>query len=245
MLRHLHMPTLNKLLFNTDPNVVTEGLINEINRTLDIVAPFKTIQIRKNYAQHLSSTTKELMVTRDLAKQKAQNSKSTTDTTEYKKLRNQVVKNLRNDKKEWAKNLLERQGNTSRNLWNTIKKISGDEKSKNINHMKINDVVVTNQTEIANALNTHFVSKVEKLVKEMPTPSEDLLDILTNTPTPDGPEMKLMSITEYQLQKCINKMKKNPSSGSDSISGLVIHDLFESIKRILLHSINLSLTGYL
>ena len=48
-------------------------------------------------------------------------------------------------------------------------------------------------------------------------------------------------ITEYQLQKCINKMKKTPSSGSDSISGLVIHDLFESIKRILLHSINLSL----
>ena len=44
--------------------------------------------------------------------------------------------------------------------------------------MKVADVIVTNQKQIADALNTHFINKVEKLIKEMPAPEDDLLDNL-------------------------------------------------------------------
>ena len=53
--------------------------------------------------------------------------------------------------------------------------------------------------------------------------------------------MELMSISEHELNSIIRKMRKTASCGSDSISGIVLADLYESIKQILLHSINLSL----
>ena len=44
-----------------------------------------------------------------------------------------------------------------------------------------------------------------------------------------------------QLDANIRKMKKTPASGYDSISGLVLSDIYDSIKQVILHLINLSL----
>ena len=241
LLQNLDMPKLNKLLNSKNPDYVADVLVEEVNRILDIVAPVKTVQIRKNYAAHLTIHTKELMKKRDEIKEKAQKSKSEDDRNEYKKLRNEAIKAQRTNKRDWANNLLNKEGNQSRHLWATIKKISGDSGNKTISCLNIDNIMVTKEAEIANALNTHFVDKVEKLITNMPKPKEDILNKLINTPTPAGDQMNLMIITEHELNTIIRKMKKTASCGSDSVSGIILSDLYMSIKRILLHAINLSL----
>ena len=75
----------------------------------------------------------------------------------------------------------------------------------------------------------------------MPPKFEDTLEKLKATPTPDNPQMKLMTLTMWELTKMISKMKKNAAAGSDTINGIVINDLFPSIRQTLLHLINMSM----
>ena len=122
-----------------------------------------------------------------------------------------------------------------------MKRISGNNKNIAIEKVVINGVVTTNQKDIAQGLNEYFIDKVKQLQESMPTPTINLYEQLKDTPTPNEPHMDLMTITEHQLNKLINKMKKNASAGSDTINGRVIADLYNSLKQIILHMINLSL----
>ena len=208
MLRKLNMPKLNELLHETDPEVVAEELTKELQRVLDEIAPIKTTQIRKHYAPHLTEGTKKLMTTRNEMKEKAQKTKKIEDINEYKKTKNITLREQRKDKIKWADDLIRKEGNTKKNLWCTAKRISGDGRQRAINSLKIDNVRITNQAEIANALNEHFINKIDKLKKEMPKPDKDILKELHNTPTPKEESMDLMSITETELNKNIRKMKK-------------------------------------
>ena len=87
LLSLLNMPKLNSLLNSTCTNHVTNTLIEEITRVLDIVAPIKTIQIRNHYAAYLSAATKELMTKRDKVKKMANITKKIEDHTAYKKMK--------------------------------------------------------------------------------------------------------------------------------------------------------------
>ena len=241
MLQNLDIPRLNQLLFSEDPNYVAEALVCELNRALDIVAPTKVIQIRKNYAAHLTESTKQIMANRDQLKGIALASKKEEDMQAYKKRRNEALKHQRKDKAKWAADMLVKEGNTSKNLWQMCRKISGQDEQKAISSLTIDGIANNKVTDIAEALNKHFVTKVEKLVKEMPPQQIDLLQSLKETPTPEGEQLQLMSITQQQLNEQIKCMKKNAASGSDTITGIVLNDVYQSIQQILLHLINLSL----
>ena len=53
------------IYLSEDVNKAVEYFTNEINRILDVMAPLKTIQIRKQYNPWISSETKDMMTERD------------------------------------------------------------------------------------------------------------------------------------------------------------------------------------
>ena len=144
------MPAINKLLFEIDTELVATNLVSEINKALDTVAPFKTTQMRKHYAPHLDQLTKEMMIKRDELRQKMQTTKDDKDRELYKKIRNQVVKHQRRSKKEWTERIMNKEGDKNKNLWQLVKRVSGDGKNKSINKLVIDSIAKTNQVEIAN-----------------------------------------------------------------------------------------------
>ena len=241
LLQELDMPKLNLLLHSTNLNYVADMLVNEINRVLDLVAPIKTIQMRNKYAAHLKPETKEMMTNRNLLKKKAIFSNSDLDWTCFKKARNNTLKAQRKDKIEWASKMLLKEGNKSKMLWQTAKRLSGDNSNKSISSLTINGITNNRSNDISNCLNNHFRNKIDKFLVNMPAPTEDILQKLTNTPTPRGEQLQLFSLTQVQLSVIMKDSKKNAASGSDTISGSVLNDLYPSIKRILLHLVNLSL----
>ena len=131
------------------------------------------------------------------------------NTALYKKVRNNVVNEQRKDKKRWAEKLLERDGNKSKNMWQTIKKISGDHNSKTINKIMDNGVTITNKMDIANKLNEFFISKVQKLVDNIPHETKNVLEELQKVESPEREPLKLMTITMTDLNILIKNMKKN------------------------------------
>ena len=120
-----------------------------------------------------------------------------------------------------------------------MKTISGDKKRKNIKKLKENGIIMTKQPDIVTCLNKAFISRVSNWKAQMP--KSNLLEELKSMESPRENLLQPSSIEEYQLNKLIKDMKKTTSSGPDSINGIVLGDIYPSIKRTLLHLINLSI----
>ena len=77
-----------------------------LTKILDVMAPVKTIQVRENYAPHLSEKTKGLQKVRNEAQAKAARTKEPQDWRMYRSLRNQTLTSLRSDRRNWEKEKL-------------------------------------------------------------------------------------------------------------------------------------------
>ena len=125
-------------------------------------------------------------------------------------------------------------------IWKTVKTVSGDSKRKPISKLIINGQAATKPVEIVNGLNEAFIRKVADLKETMPKPKKDLLAELNELESPSN-QLIPLEVQEHELNNLIKAMKKTTSSGSDSINAVVLSDIYPSIKRTLLHLINLSI----
>ena len=82
-----------------DVDLAVKMLSEELTAILDRMAPIRTIQVRENYAPWLSGQTKQIMAERDLAQKIAIQSKSDDDWVIFKRLRNQVNRILKSEKR--------------------------------------------------------------------------------------------------------------------------------------------------
>ena len=201
MLQNLDIPAINKLLWCMDTNTVANELVSIINQALNRVAPIKKMQMRNNYAPHLKEETKSLMKMRDRLKAVYQRTKEQADLTNYKRARNDACTEQRKDKKAWASNMVGKEENNPKRLWNSIKTVSGDNKTKAITKLIVNGGQLTTPETIANGQNHSFRNKITKMIKEMPAPEEDLLEILKATKKPKFDEM-------ITLSKYIGELKR-------------------------------------
>ena len=150
------------------------------------------------------------------------------------------MKRQRKDKAEWAMKLIEPNVKEGSHLWKTVKKVSRKSNLNVIEKLSLNGVLVSSKVGMAEGLNHHFIDKIKKLVKELPSPTINLMTELKKKKTMEIPQMILKEITMEQLLKLMKGVKRTPSAGLDGISGLILHDIFEVIKDPLLHLMNLS-----
>ena len=71
---------------------------------------------------------------------------------------------------------------------------------------------------MATGLNNFFVEKVKKMVDELPPQTEDLLAKLIKQQPLNIPQQQLKEIRMSDLDNLMNKVKRTPAAGVDSIS---------------------------
>ena len=244
MLNVLNIPRLNELLFSADTNEVAEIIVSEINKALDHVAPIKKVQIRKNYAAYLSSDTKSRMLNRDNLKEKANTTNDEEDKRIYRVERNKVLKAQRFEKKKWAEKMILGEASNGAKIWKATKTINGDNKNLGITKLTVNGIRITNPSEIANSINDFFIEKIKKIVKERPPQTQNVAKELEETkPSDKISSFRLMELEMEELNTYIKEMKKTTAAGMDTINGIVLNDVYPSIKQVILHMINLSLSS--
>ena len=87
-------------LYNTENiSIAANFFENNILQILNFEAPMQTIQIKNNHRTWVSVETRDLIKTRDTARDLAKNTQSLTDWNCYRKLRNRCTASLRTDKK--------------------------------------------------------------------------------------------------------------------------------------------------
>ena len=134
-------------------------------------APLKTVQVRSNYVPWISPETKQLQTIRDILKKEAIHENSNEKFDIYKKLRNYIAKRLKVDKVNNFKTKFYQEKPSTSDLWNQANNYlntANKSYSNPPNMISQNGRICTAPKDIANAINTSFLDKVNKLKQKIP-----------------------------------------------------------------------------
>ena len=156
---------------NTAATLLTPGL----TRVLDVMAPIKTIQTRKNYAPHMGENTKLLQAHRNKAQEKAVVSGYPEDWRWYRALRNQTTASLRRDMVAYSKQKLSAVQNSPAEVWRSVKQILNWELGGPPTQLFYEGRMLNKPAAVAGAMNSFFVKKIKNIIREIPKVNMDPL----------------------------------------------------------------------
>ena len=233
----------DKLLESNDINEKTDTFATKLKELLDKNCELKTIKFNKN--KHA----KEPWMTAGLLRSRARKdklyfkwvkSRLPAQFDEYKLFQSLFNKVKKESRQLHYKQLYEDNYKDSRKLWqvtNTIlnrKQRKDDTKKLNL---IINGTNLTNDNEIAEAFNTHFVSIGKTLAEKFPT-NENYMQHMT---TWNGDSLKFREMNDNDFDNIIKIMKAKKSTGFDEISNKLIKEVYLEIRNPMTHLINTSI----
>ena len=121
------------------------------------------------------------MKKRDKQKTKANKSQNELEHKSYKRLRNQVVNEVKKDKRKWLVDQMNLDIHTGKQLWQAVQKLSGKASHQPIQSLTTQGKEVTDSKEMAEALNTNFQQKVKNIKKALKKPATPYLELLKTT----------------------------------------------------------------
>ncbi|XP_044584936.1 uncharacterized protein LOC123265304 [Cotesia glomerata] len=167
----------------------------------------------------------------------AKKSQQMVDVEKYKKLRNEVVKDIRDNKTKYYEQQIDQNKTNSKLMWKSLKDlIGGKNKLTTFDIVNFNGNIVSDHTKIANKLNQYFIDSVELIIKDI---NFNELNINFN----DNFAVKwdeFETVTSFQLDKIIKGLDDNKGTKLE-INAVTIKYVWESEKDIILLIINNSL----
>ena len=216
---------------------------------LDRHAPRKVFQTRKHYVPFLSEETKLLMAERDALKEEATKNGDEELLLEYRKLRNLIKRNIRNDEKNYYKVRFSDIKMTSKQAWKLAYDMLGKVQNKSPTKISYQNQIVSKPRELAKAFNEIFKEKVDKLRNK--TTEEPKIDPVVRLESwlsqkPGTlPEFELEPIDKLKLRKLMKKLKPSRSHGVDFLDSYSLKLAFPLIEDSILHLVNLSVSSKL
>ena len=225
---------LSKIFRYTDPNLVAEILQIELNSIIEIIAPTKKIQVKKNFTPYLSPQTKEnLKKSKHLLNQAIEKNEM-SKWTEFKNFRNQTTKEVKEDKKSFFK----KQFLHHKKKWQLIKELNGNCKKNSPDSILHNGTEHTSPKQIAQLANEFFINKILK-IRETFTPHKVTpLEILSLTFPRNTEKFNLPLITPSETLTLIRGLKSSNATGHDSITNKILKTIAQHISPHITHLIN-------
>ena len=229
------------IYLTTDVDEAVQKFTNKVNIILDELAPIKTFQTSSKYCPWLSEETKELIKKRNTAQKLLSENKNDDNLKEFKKLRNKVTSNLRNDKINWQKNKLSSCNNDCGKLWKNILGWLNWCSSGSPTKLYYLGQIVTSPSKLAEIMNNFFVDKVTKICQELPIRTEDPLKTLKEIVRNRSTTFSMKCVHPDSVKEIILGLKNSKSCGVDNIDTYVIKLIVNEILPAVTHIVNLSI----
>lgn len=160
---------------------------------------------------------------------------------ENKRYRNLLANVIKRAKNYYNKNLFVQNQNNPKKTWSIIKNLMGKKNSKRIKSIVVNNQTITNDKDIANAMNDFFATVATELDSKLPIPNQ-------NTPPVNANELnnninESLFLTPVTIDECIsiiNKLK-NTKNDIDCIPIFLLKKVKHLIAEPLCRLINSSL----
>ncbi|CAB4016740.1 Hypothetical predicted protein [Paramuricea clavata] len=162
-----------------DPNLCWQVWKSLLLDALNRHAPLRHKRIRNNPVPWINPQIKELMRKRDYHKKKAIKYDPESQWELYKTLRNEVNINMRKAKSKYFCDKIQAssQMGDSKSGWARINSLLGRKhKNANINELKVNDDIISDDKSITETLNEYFINIGMKMAAESACQSTDALN---------------------------------------------------------------------
>ena len=122
--------------------------------------------------------TKLLLKQRDTAQATAAQSRDPEDCRAYKHLRNTATAKMREEKKSWEQQKLDKAKLSSSTLWQNVKSWLNWGDSRPQTKLFHNGIIINKQARLATVMNEFFINKVVNLRERIPAVATDPLSKL-------------------------------------------------------------------
>lgn len=226
--------------FNMNSNDV-DNCFNLLNATVqmafDKFCPKKTMRVKRNGPRWWTPTINKLLKTRDAAKPKNTNSPQERD--EFRKIRNQCVRAVREEKSKQLEKLAEENENPSKSYWKLFNEEIGRKQSESTIKSMMNEntsQLLTENKNIADYLCDTYSTEspqihgsVNNFTNSNWTPSSQCHDKLNE-----------FSFSLQEIQSAIQKLKNYKTPGTDGVTPEMLKIISPSVSPILEYLFNLS-----
>ena len=234
-----------------DLDNAVEIFTNIFNDVLNKHAPWIMFQNRKNFKPWITSSTKDMMKARDLAKEKfkrlsiANNTGiATTEEADawfnYTQLRNQVTTQKRNDETNYKKETVEKNVDDAGSMWASVKGFMNWKSTGTPNQIEKDNKLYTKSWDVANIMNEFFINKISRLRTNFLNTAPNM-DFCKKAMGDKKCKLQLQFVTQEKVLKILKKIKSNKSTGIDGLDGYSVKLAAEHIAPVLHHIITLSI----
>ena len=217
----------------------TEYLISTYESLINKYMPLKKLSQNKKkmlMKPWITSGIRKSIVVRDKLRKKSIKKKSDEIHELYKYYRNKITHMKRLSFNNYYKEKLQKISGNKRKEWEIVNQITAYKKKKKseIHVLKgENDVLLKNESDIANGLNKHFNSVGQKMASKFSNSrSANYRAIEKIERTLDSIYLRRTSIVE--IEKLINKLKTNKAPGIDGISNYIIKSSIKTVSPLLM-----------
>ena len=206
---------------------------------LDRHAPVKVLQNRKDYVPYISSQLHKIMTERA-------NTGRLEDFEQYKNKRNEASTLLKTCKKDYYTNKFNDENCSSKSVWKTAYEVLGNYRSNFPSQILHGGRLLSNPSEIAQAVNEYFIDKIRKLKEEFnECVDEDesipeLKKYLSKKNVPNE-GFSLRELDNDDMKNLLKTLKRKKSLGLDWICGYSLKISSKSLTEELKTLINLTI----
>lgn len=223
-------------------NFIVNNITCNILDSLDEVAPIiqKNVKLNWRVKPWINDVIRTKIIERDGAFKMAKLTGFSTDIDKYRKLRNLVVNEIRNCKKKYYEEFIDRNKSKPDKLWSSLKELIGDKKkceSELLKEIHFEGEVYTDAKVCADKINNFFINNVQKIVEDIEMKNENEWDEFNNN---NVSWESFKEITIAQVDKIIKNLDCKKGSKIE-INAFVIRMVWETEKDTLMFVINNSL----
>ncbi len=168
----------------------------------------------------------------------------TEDWELYRSLRNRVALQIRRAKYNYNKKIIQDNSDDPKSFWKTMKKILPERMKKNISTaMNIDGRLVSDNVQVANAFNSHFIKSIRSLIDLLGISSrnENNSSSLESLNKSEENSFKFTPVTEQFTVEFLRKCKVRKGTGLDQIPARLLKDSATVISAPLTRIVNASL----
>ena len=230
----------NVYFFGDDPNATWRIWKELFLEVLNKHAPLQHKKTKSSEVPWITNKVKCLITTRNKLKRKAITTKTETDWSNYKKIRNQVNVDLRNAKKNYYSSKIANQKHNLKKAWKSINELLGKQKKQSkVNEIKLGENILNNPRDIAEGFNNYFSNIGPDLASQIQTSTsnfETYVKIATSE------FAAFQHTTVDNVHQLLSRISSNKATGIDKISCKMIRMAAPAIADSLTYIFNQAIT---
>ena len=233
------MPELAACLASTSADTAASALTSGLGRILDAMAPVRTIQNRKSYVPYLSSETKALQADAKTAQETAAMTGRPEDWRQYRSLRNQKNRSVKDDERNWQQKKLSTTNNPA-DMWKAAKAMLGWSSAGPPTKLYHLGNYITSPAGLATTMNNFFLDKVKRLREGIPPTDVDPLAMMRESMRGRTCTFTFQPVREQQMEEIVAGLRGSKATGVDYIDVGCLKLVAREIAPCLAHITNLS-----